>query len=79
MIAIENNCVSCPQGCINCGRKHQEFVMCDGHRCNNYADYSIDGEDYCEDCARQLMQETMKNYTIEELSELFELTCSRCN
>ena len=79
MITTENNCVYCPQGCIDCGRRNQEVIKCDGNHCDNYAKYSIDGEDYCEDCARKLMQETVKNYTIEELAKLFELTCKRYN
>lgn len=79
MTVTENNCVGCPQGCIHCGRSRQEVIKCDGYRCDEYAKYFIDGEDYCEECARQLMIETMKNYTIEELTEFFELSYSRYN
>jgi hypothetical protein len=76
-IIIENNCVDCPQGCIGCGRSHQEIIKCDGYHCDNYAKYCIDGEDYCEECAYKLMSETIKNYTIEELAKLFELSYTR--
>lgn len=29
MVEIENNCVGCPQGCINCGLQHDEVHYCD--------------------------------------------------
>ena len=30
MVKIENDCVGpCPQGCINCGRKHSPHYFCD--------------------------------------------------
>lgn len=75
-VVTENQCVGCDV-CYHCGRKQVEVLICDGNRCDNYAQYCIDGEDYCEDCARKLMVEIAKNYTIEELAELFELTCTR--
>lgn len=29
MIKYEDECVDCPQGCINCGRKHVPHYFCD--------------------------------------------------
>lgn len=52
MIKIENDCVGCPQGCINCGRKHTPHWYCD--RCDAEVDegelYKVDGEQICEEC-----------------------------
>ena len=47
----ENNCVSCPQGCIHCGReKDYEVIYCDV--CGESAEtmYEFEGEDLCEAC-----------------------------
>ena len=41
MRRVDNYCVGCPQGCINCGRKHVSHYVCDGYKCD--AD-TIDGE-----------------------------------
>lgn len=79
MVVTENNCVDCPQGCIHCGRRHQKVVKCDGFCCDNYAKYCIDNEDYCEECARQLMVDIAQNYTIEELAKFFQLSCTHYN
>lgn len=57
MIGTENICVGCPQGCINCGRKHALVCTCD--RCGEQIDpgklYEYDGEDYCIDCLKMVM------------------------
>jgi len=41
MEAIDDFCVDCPQGCINCGRKYVHHFVCDGKNCD--AD-TLDGE-----------------------------------
>ena len=54
MIKYENDCVGCPMGCINCGRKHTPYHYCDN--CGEYIDetdkgYSEDGKnELCDDC-----------------------------
>ena len=50
MKVVENNCVGCPQGCIGCGRNHQEVVKCDSVNCEEYATYTTENGDYCDDC-----------------------------
>lgn len=48
---IENDCVGCPQGCINCGRnKNYEVIECD--RCGNSEEtmYEYETQELCEDC-----------------------------
>lgn len=56
----DNFCVGCPQGCINCGRKHDVLVIeCD--RCGELI-YDIDDvveneygyDDLCKDCHKSL-------------------------
>ena len=54
MIEIENNCVGCPMGCANCGRKHEITHRCE--ICGDYLDegdnhYHEDGKnEFCDDC-----------------------------
>ena len=53
MIRYENDCVGpCPQGCINCGRKHVPHFYCDTCGCEiDYDDIHEDGEGHiCMDC-----------------------------
>ena len=45
---IENNCVGCPQGCVHCGRKEEEVIVCDN--CEDFAEFRYENTDYCEDC-----------------------------
>lgn len=45
----ENNCVSCPQGCIHCGReKDYEVVYCDACGISEEDMYNFEDEDLCE-------------------------------
>lgn len=56
MIKIEkqNDCVGCPQGCVNCGRNNDYDVLddliCD--ECGESADklYVVDGKQLCANC-----------------------------
>ena len=51
MIHHENDCVDCPQGCINCGRKDSIYFICDD--CGDYVDdlyIGNDGGEYCSSC-----------------------------
>ena len=53
MRTIENDCVGCPQGCIQCGRNFDyEIIECDSCGIELDADnvYQIGDKDYCEKC-----------------------------
>ena len=53
MIRYENDCVGiCPQGCINCGRKHLAHFYCDECK-GEFAPeelYDFDGDMLCTEC-----------------------------
>lgn len=50
MLKYENDCVDCPQGCIQCGRNHTPHLYCD--ECGEDAEvlYDYDGEELCQEC-----------------------------
>lgn len=72
MLITENNCVGCPQGCVNCGRKRQEVIKCDGEKCDNYAKYQTDDGDYCEDCLEQLLNLSFNELSLNEKIEIIK-------
>ena len=53
MIEYRNNCVMCPQGCVECGRKKQKTLICDD--CGDEVQdlyYGDDGQQYCDTCIK---------------------------
>ena len=52
MVRSENDCVGCPQGCINCGLKAVKHYYCD--ECGEEIDpddaESFNGMDLCIEC-----------------------------
>ena len=56
-VRIENDCVECPQGCIDCGLKRTKHYYCD--RCKDEVEkiYHFEGEELCIDCIEPLLQE----------------------
>lgn len=57
---IEDECVGCPQGCVNCGRKRVEVYFCD--KCDTDADeyeplYEYNGKELCFDCLKDSLNQ----------------------
>lgn len=51
MIKYEDDCVLCPQGCINCGRRHTPHLYCD--ECGDEISidvYKVDDKMLCREC-----------------------------
>ena len=71
-IITENNCVGC-EYCIGCGRRHQEAIVCDADKCDEYAEYSIDGEDFCEEHAKEYLIGLFSDMTVSEMAEMLEI------
>lgn len=60
MLRTENECVGCPQGCINCGRKRVAVWYCDvcGRATSDPDEIQeVDGKDYCDICYRKMEEE----------------------
>jgi hypothetical protein len=75
MRKIENNCVGCQLPCINCGRRRQEVVVCDGDKCSNYADYTISGldnGDYCKECLESIIDSIFLDMPLDEKLDLLQ-------
>ena len=50
MLKFENECVGCPQGCINCGRKHVAVWVCDECGCEADELWEYEEQQLCQDC-----------------------------
>ena len=79
MVVYENNCVGCAIPCINCGKKHQEVIKCDTPNCDEYANYCIDGEDYCEECEKEILIDQFKDLTIDDMANILGIGISVYN
>lgn len=66
MRIIEDNCVGCPQGCIRCGRSHQEVIKCDSVNCEEYATYTTEDGDYCDDCLQTELDAIYSSLSLSE-------------
>lgn len=55
MRQVDNECVGCPMGCINCGRKHIVHYVCDSCDADSIDSetklYEVNGKQYCWRCA----------------------------
>lgn len=64
----DNDCVGCPQGCVNCGRgsyKNPIAIECEkcGEKCDEI--YRTSDGDYCQDC----LTEVFKKVTVEDIAD----------
>lgn len=75
MKEIRDECVGCPpeMGCMgrNCPYANVEVTICD--RCREDANYNIDGEDLCEDCAKKYLIELFQSLSLQEQAELLDI------
>ena len=70
---MESDCVGCPQGCINCGRRektpHLEDLVCDC--CNRSVEklFKYDGSQYCAECILEDFEEINEDNFLEYLGK----------
>lgn len=55
MVQYEDFCVDCPQGCINCGRKHTKVLYCDECKQESQELYEYEGQELCEECLLEII------------------------
>lgn len=80
MRKYENQCVGCPEG-MGCLGKSCPYVdvlvdYCDDCGAEG-AEYRIDGDDLCEDCAEKYLQEVFDDLTISEKAEALEVDLTK--
>lgn len=77
MITYENQCVDCGLPCWgnSCPNRNVEVIKCD--TCHDYAEYSIDDEDFCESCARKMLLHEFKGLTVLEQAEAVGLIAAK--
>lgn len=72
MLKYENDCVGCPQGCINCGRKHVAYWVCD--KCGEEAEklWKYEGEELCQDCLLETIPKAEESDHREEEDDIYD-------
>lgn len=77
MLKHEDMCVGCPteMGCLgsSCPMRNAAFYYCDHPGCDAYAEYQIDGEDYCEEHAEEYLTSFYKEYDEYADLDLYEM------
>lgn len=65
-----SDCVDCGLPCLGQDCPHWERVdyYCDN--CNDYAEYTVDGEELCEKCTEDYIKEVASSLSIYEKAEL---------
>lgn len=75
MIKYENQCVDCPKemGCLgnSCRYRNVPVYYCD--TCGDEADYEIDGDHYCEQHAKEYVEECWNDLSLDEQAEMLDI------
>lgn len=79
MIKYENHCCDCAvpgYPCIGDSCPHVNVPVCYCDICDddNYAEYDIEGEHYCEEHAQEYLKEVFEDLTISEQAEALDIT-----
>ena len=73
----ENQCVDCglPSLGDSCPYRNVEVVYCD--ICGDEgAEYEVDNQDMCEECAKKYVQESLDDLTLSEKAKLLDISFS---
>lgn len=82
MKKIENHCVGCPKdiGCIGTSCRYLDVIVAYCDECgSDNAEYEIDGQDYCADCAKEYLQYLFNSLPISERAERLEVYLKKIN
>lgn len=81
MRKYENECVGCPpeMGCLgrSCPNMNVPRDYCDV--CGDYAEYTIDGEDYCEKCANEMLNKFFDGLTVFGKTDVLGFSFQQAN
>lgn len=75
MRKLVDNCVGCTDlglPCMgsSCPNRKTYVEFCD--ECDNHASYFIDGQAYCEDCAKEYLTESFRDLSVKEMVSLLQ-------
>lgn len=78
MIRYENHCCGCAvpaYPCIGDDCPYVNVPMCYCDYCDNdsHAEYDIEGEHYCENCAKKYLKEVFNDLTLSEQAESLDI------
>lgn len=78
MIKYENHCCDCavpgyPCMGSSCPNINVPVYYCDFCSGDIYAEYDIEGEHYCEECAKKYVKDVFDDLTLSEQAELLEI------
>ena len=63
MLKYENECVHCPQGCVDCGRKRVPRYYCDNPKCRAEETlYHTEDGDFCAECVLEQFEKVEGSY-----------------
>lgn len=74
MVRIESHCVHCglPCLCDGCPNYRVRVHYCDV--CDTEgAEYTMDGQDFCEDCAKDYLRDAFSDLTVTEQARLLDI------
>ena len=78
MIKYENHCCDCAvpaYPCLgdSCPHVNIPIYYCDCCDYDTYAEFDIDGEHYCEDCAKEYLKATFEGLNLSEQADVLEI------
>ena len=73
---LESNCVSCQLPCLGKSCPYYEVEVANCDVCGEEAEYEIDGEDYCKDCAEKYLKECFDALSIREKADCLDICLS---
>ncbi len=74
MKRTENHCVDCGLPCLGRSCPYSHITVCYCDICGDEgAEYTIDGEDYCEECAKEYLKDTFNDLTLSEQAEALNI------
>lgn len=75
MEQIENHCVGCQLPCLYSACPYYEVTV---HYCDQCykeeAKYEIEGEDFCEDCAKEYFRNLIDDIGYREIAKKFDIS-----
>ena len=73
LIRLESECVDCDLPCLGSACQYMNVARRYCDICGEIADYVVDGQDLCEECAHKLADDEFKRLEFFQKCELLEI------